>query len=168
VRLNGNLEVASTVQETVFRARASSLGRSLTAWAQGKWALRRDRRCLLARAHGDAGKNKEAGVKRLPIVLVVAAFVVPFALIGPASAAPPNKTSLTLTCDREVATATAHLTLADAQRQTQAVLDLTCGSDLELRADRLTVTTAQRVSSADVVSFSVSTGIFTECAGRAP
>jgi hypothetical protein len=85
---------------------------------------------------------------------------------GTASATPPNKTTITVTCDRDTEQAIAHVELLDGSGTVAAVTDLTCGQTTGTRSERQVISTLVPVTDVAIGPYEITTATgMTPCAG---
>ena len=85
---------------------------------------------------------------------------------GTASADPPNRTTITLTCDRGTAQASAHVVLMDASGGLLAASDVACNPSAGTRSERQVISTPAPATQAAVQPYDVTTATgSTPCAG---
>jgi hypothetical protein len=117
---------------------------------------------LLAKRRQSAHPDlEEATMKRFAIILIATTALVT-ATAGSGSAAPPNKTSLTLSCDRGTTGATVVVTLraSISSLESTSPLTLSCGSsDSGGKSERLVAATAFPATYAVIAQFSISTSV---------
>jgi hypothetical protein len=101
--------------------------------------------------------------RRVTVLLVIATVVALSHAIGGAFAAPPNKTSLALSCDRNARAVTVHVTLTDTitGALTAGPFSLSCGpeSPAAAKMDRQVQDTGFAVGYTVVDEFNLTTGL---------
>jgi hypothetical protein len=104
--------------------------------------------------------------RRYPLLTMCAIAATATCFTGTASAAPPNKTTITLTCDRETARASAHVELLNASGDVLAATDVVCDPSAGARSVRQVISTSAPATDAAVLPYDVATSAgATPCAG---
>jgi hypothetical protein len=99
-------------------------------------------------------------MKRMLFTLIVGTMLATMLTAGSATASPPNKTSITLSCDRGTSAATVVVILEESVTATQSAgpVALTCGSSVSLtKSDRLVQTTGFTADYVVVDYFAITT-----------